>query len=93
MGLSFTSSSLFVAKECVWDTWGKERYQTFEKFYADRVNFRTTWKNLIRAYNTPNLTRTATTMLNRGYDMYVGMRDRDEFESNKNSGHLTLLFG
>lgn len=78
MGLRFMSSSEFVGRECVWDAWGKERYETFDAMFEDRHNFRTTWKNLILAYNTPDLTRTASTMLSRGFDMYVGMRDHDE---------------
>ena len=83
MGLAFTSSSEFVAREIIWDTWGKERYETYEEFFADRVNFRTTWRDLILAYNTPDRTRTATTMLNRGFDLYVGMRSYEEFKACK----------
>lgn len=80
MGLKFTSSSMFVAQECIWPMWGHERYRTFEEMFADRVNYRKTWKDLIFAYNTPDRARTARTMLERGFDMYVGMRSRDEFE-------------
>ena len=81
MGLKFTSSSVFVGKECIWPTWGKERYQDFEAMFHDRVNFRKTWADLISAYNTPDKTRTAKTMLDRGFDMYVGMRRIDEFKA------------
>ena len=80
MGLKFISSSVFVGQECVWPTWGKERYESFEAMFEDRVNYRSTWKNLILAYNTPDKARTARTMLERGYDMYVGMRSKEEFE-------------
>ena len=79
MGLAFTSSSHFVGEECIWPVWGKERYETFEAMFEDRVNYRKTWADLISAYNTPDKTRTAKTMLDRGYDMYVGMRRMDEF--------------
>lgn len=79
MGLAFTSCSHFVGKECIWPVWGKERYPTFEAMFEDRVNYRKTWADLISAYNTPDKTRTAKTMLDRGYDMYVGMRRMDEF--------------
>jgi thymidylate synthase (FAD) len=79
MGLAFTSSSLFVGQECVWPTWGQERYSTFAEMFEDRVNFRSTWKNLILAYNTPDKTRTVKTMFERGYDMYVGMRSMEEY--------------
>lgn len=81
MNLKFTSSSHFVAEECIWPTWGKERYHSFDAMFEDRVNFRKTWKDLILAYNTPNKTRTASTMLARGYDMYVGMRSIEEFRA------------
>jgi|688.fasta_scaffold31509_3 hypothetical protein len=81
MGLAFTSSSVFVGQECIWPTWGRDRYHTFEEMFADRVNHRKTWADLISAYNTPDKTRTARTMLERGYDMYVGMRRRDEFNA------------
>jgi thymidylate synthase (FAD) len=79
MGLAFTSSSHFVGEECIWPIWGKERYSTFDEMFDDRVNYRKTWGDLISAYNTPDKTRTAKTMLDRGYDIYVGMRRMDEF--------------
>jgi thymidylate synthase (FAD) len=79
MGLAFTSSSIFVGEECIWPVWGQERYPDFDTMFADRVNYRKTWADLISAYNTPDKTRTAKTMLDRGYDMYVGMRKMDEF--------------
>lgn len=81
MGLAFTSSSIFVGEECIWPSWGHERYDNFDEMFADRVNFRKTWADLISAYNTPDKTRTAKTMLDRGYDMYVGMRKQDEFHA------------
>lgn len=81
MGLAFTSSSVFVGEECIWPTWGHERYDNFDQMFADRVNYRKTWADLISAYNTPDKTRTAKTMLDRGYDMYVGMRKQDEFHA------------
>lgn len=79
LGLAFTSSSHFVGEECIWPMWGKERYPSFEAMFEDRVNNRKLWADLISAYNTPDKTRTARTMLERGYDMYVGMRRMDEF--------------
>ena len=79
LGLKFTSSSVFVGEECIWPEWGKKRYSSFEEMFADRVNHRATWADLISAYNTPDKTRTAKTMIARGFDMYVGMRRMDEF--------------
>lgn len=78
MGLAFTSSSMFVAEEMIWNAWGKDRYESFEAMYDDRANNRKTWADLISAYNTPDKTKTAATMLSRGFDLYVGMRKFDE---------------
>lgn len=83
MQLKFSSSSHFVAEKCIWNMWGKERYESFDTMFEDRVNYRSTWKDLILAWNTPDRTRTAVTMLSEGNDMYVGMRSREEFEANK----------
>jgi len=77
-GFKFTSSSEFVGREVMWDNWGVARYDSFEAMFADRMNFRQLWMEMISAYNTPDKTRTARTMLERGYDMYVGMRRMDE---------------
>lgn len=82
MQLKFSSSSHFVAEKCIWEMWGKERYSSFEAMFDDRVNYRSTWKDLILAWNTPDRTRTAVTMLSEGNDMYVGMRSRLEFDAN-----------
>lgn len=81
MWLNFTSSSMFVAEEVIWDFWGKDRYPSFQAMYDDRSNCRKTWANLISAYNTPDKTKTAATMLSRGFDMYVGMRREDEWKA------------
>lgn len=86
MGLSFSSSSLFVGEEFIWPTWGRYRYKTFDEMFADRVNHRKTWADLISAYNTPDKARTAKTMLSREYDVYVGMRKRDEFNASREAG-------
>jgi hypothetical protein len=77
-GYRFTSSSEFVAKEIIWDQWGWLRYPDFDAMFADRVNHRMVWMHMISEYNYPDKARTARTMLERGYDMYVGMRRADE---------------
>lgn len=83
-GLKFESSSEFVGRHALWKAWGEERYPTFEAMYEDRHNFRSLWKNLIEAYNTPDATKTSRGMLDdNGLDMYVGMRSRMEFEASK----------
>ena len=77
-GFSFISSSEFVGREVMWDNWGIARYNSFEAMFDDRMNCRQIWMEMVSAFNTPDKARTARTMLERGYDMYVGMRRLDE---------------
>lgn len=77
-GYKFTSSSWFCAEETIWDNWGCAVYPSIEACYADRSNHRQLWYEMISAYNTPDKTKTAATMIERGFDLYVGMRKRDE---------------
>lgn len=81
MGLKFTSSSVFVGQEVIWPMWGEDRYPSFNAMFEDRVNHRGLWFNLISAYNTPDKARTGRTMLEQGFDMYVGMRNVDEYKA------------
>lgn len=90
-GFSFTSSSMFVAEECLWDHWGCAVYPDFEAMYADRVNHRKLWMEMISAYNTPDKTKTASTMLSRGFDMYVGMRRHDELLACQEAGIFDFI--
>lgn len=85
-GFKFTSSSWFVAQEVLWDAWGCAVYGSIEEMFEDRVNHRVLWMQMISAYNTPDKTMTAKTMLERGYDMYVGMRRLDELEACRDAG-------
>jgi hypothetical protein len=80
-GFRFVSSSEFVGREIIWENWGKIRYPTFEAMFEDRVNWRVQWMEMIAIYNTPDKSKTARTMLERGYDMYVGMRRLDELSA------------
>lgn len=82
-GFRFTSSSEFVGREIIWENWGKLRYPTFDDMFADRVNWRKQWMEMIALYNTPDKSKTARTMLERGFDMYVGMRRMDEFRASR----------
>jgi len=79
-GFKFVSSSEFVGREIIWENWGKMRYPNFEAMFEDRVNWRKLWMEMISIYNTPDKAKTARTMIERGYDMYVGMRRLDELE-------------
>ena len=80
-GLRFMSSSEFCGREALWDQWGKAVYGSFEEMFEDRSNHRELWMQMISAYNTPDKTKTASTMFERGYDMYVGMRRQDELNA------------
>lgn len=76
-GLNFCSSSFAAAEKVVMpkmlDETGKPFYNTVEECFADRVNHRATWKNLITEYNTPDKTRLAREIMTEN-DIYVGMR-------------------
>jgi len=85
-GFKFTSSSMFVGQECLWDNWGVAKYPDFEAMYEDRSNHRVLWMEMISAYNTPDKSKTAATMIERGFDLYVGMRRLDELEACKQAG-------
>jgi len=82
-GFKFTSSSEFVAREIIWDQWGWIRYPSFDEMFADRVNHRRQWMEMISEYNYPDKAKTARTMLERGYDMYVGMRRLGELQDSR----------
>lgn len=82
-GFRFISSSEFVGREIIWEQWGQFRYATFEAMFEDRVSWRELWMQMIAAYNSPQKDRTARTMLERGYDLYVGMRRMDELEASR----------
>lgn len=85
-GFKFTSSSWFCAQEVLWDAWGCAVYDSIEEMFEDRVNHRVLWMQMISAYNTPDKTKTARTMFERGYDMYVGMRRLDELMACREAG-------
>lgn len=90
-GFNFVSSSVFVGKEVLWDNWGVAVYSTFDEMFEDRVNHRKLWADMITAYNTPDATKTAATMIERGYDMYVGMRRRKELNACKEADIFDLI--
>lgn len=81
MGLSFASSSVFAGTRAVFPWWGKERYNSFDECFEDRVNFRKTWGDLIDAYTTPDKSRLTREMFESGLDMYVGQRRREEYNA------------
>lgn len=85
-GYQFESSSHLIGRLAVWEHWGCAVYDTFEEMYEDRVNHRVLWMQMISAFNTPDKTKTSSTMIEAGADMYVGMRRLDELEACKKAG-------
>ena len=86
-GWSFASSSHWVA-----ENFGREyleeehglRYDTMEECLADRVNHRNAWYQACRDYVKDDLSRLANDILAE-YNIYVGMRGRDELMSVENT--------
>jgi hypothetical protein len=75
----FKSSSLFaIEKACFEVLKDKYGYATEMDCYNDRHNHREELFNLIREYNTPDLSRLGKELFNE-YDIYVGLRNRNEF--------------
>lgn len=82
-GIKFMSSSEAAGRIAVYpklkDKYG---YNSFEECFADRVNHRQEWKDIIREYNTPDET-TLTRQILAENDCYVGMRHHEEYEATK----------
>jgi hypothetical protein len=80
-GLNFRSSSYAAAAHAVYPALSaKYGYASIDDCFEDRVNHRAEWKSLIKAFNTPNLTRLADRIY-ADNPVYCGLRDREEFEA------------
>lgn len=78
-GLPFESSSHVCAEHVVFPVLApKYGYKTLDECYADRINHRKEWFELIKAYNTPDLSRLSRKIFETS-DIYCGIRNRDEF--------------
>ena len=90
--LSFESSSTNV-QEIVWKIWGCGKYPSFEAMVNDGENpgKRAIWAEVVNAYNTPDKSKTSQDMIDRGSNMYVGMRRKDELEASKAKGMYDLI--
>lgn len=64
-------------------------YPTEEECYADRVNHRVLWMKLIRQYNDTDPTRLSR-LIFRNYDIYVGIRNREEFLASRDLADLAI---
>lgn len=97
-GLTFQSSSLFVAEKVCRPYMAEVvgiTYDTLEECYEDRHNHRTHWYNAIKAYNAGDLSRLSRELFfgdedEEGLDMYVGIRDRDEFLASRDIADLSI---
>ncbi len=85
-GYNFCSSSYAAADKVVFPTLAPlYEYKTLDECYADRVNHRPEWKDLITAYNTPDKTRLAKEIMEDN-EVYVGMRCIDELLNCREQG-------
>ena len=87
LGLKFASSS-FAAAEKVMVPYFKSKgitYASLDECYADRVNHRAEWYDQIKAHNTPDKARLAREIYAEN-DIYVGIRNIEEFEAVRNEG-------
>lgn len=76
--LKFMSSSMFAAKQFIFEELReKYGYATFEECFADRMNHREEWYNMIIEYNHSDCRLTREILAE--YDIYVGMRDATEY--------------
>jgi hypothetical protein len=84
--LTFRSSSEILNEEIVFNALQhKYNYKSPAECFADRVNHREEWFNLIVEYNTPDLARLGK-LIFAGYDIYCGIRNRNELLALKSTG-------
>lgn len=83
---TFDSSSHFCARLFIFDMLkDKYGYNTFDECYNDRHNHRAEWFNLIVDYNKDDLARLGKEIF-REFDIYCGLRNKDEFYEMKKQG-------
>jgi hypothetical protein len=80
-GFNPMGSSLFACERVVapWFRLTGWPYPSVQACYADRVNHRALWFDLICAYNRQDPARLARELFEAGHDVYVGMRSATEF--------------
>ena len=83
---SFTSSSMFCSETIVYPMLkGSYGYPDAEACYDDRANHRDDWFDLIREFNTPDLTALGRAIFTK-HDIYCGIRNAPEFHALRNAG-------
>lgn len=92
-GLRFKSSSLAAAEIFIFEELkDKYGYETFEECFADRVNHRAEWHDLICDFNKYDKTELAKHILENN-EVYVGMRSNEEVECCLDDGLFDLVVG
>lgn len=87
---SFSSSGEFANNLFIFDKLEyKYNYLTKDQCFADRVNHREEWYNLICEYNADDPTKLAREIIAKN-DCYVGMRDLKEFEATEHLFNLII---
>ena len=79
LGLTFVSSSWFVAEKVIFP---HMNYDTVQECYDDRHNHRQQWHDLIHEYCKDDHSRLVKEILAEN-DIYCGLRNRKEFEASK----------
>lgn len=86
---SASSSSKFVMFKMQDKIMEDLNYSSFEECYSKRGLNRTYLYNLIRDYNTPDKSRLSRELLFK-HDIYVGMRDLEEYNSSRHLYDLKI---
>lgn len=86
--LKFISSSRFAFEKFIYDKI-KHNYKNKEEAYNDRHNNRNQWFNFIKEYNKDDKSRLSKNIFFE-YDIYVGIRNRNEFLSYKKYADLSI---
>jgi len=68
----------------------KYNYNNLEECFNDRVNHRKEWYDLICNYNKDDKTR-LTKEIFKNYDIYIGLRDRNEFLESRHLFDLVIM--
>ena len=89
LGMPFESSSWVALDLHIWQHWGRYLYATKQECYADRMNHRMKWKQMITDMNAEDPT-TLGRLIYARCPVYVGCRSIREFMALKNAGHFDL---
>lgn len=90
--LSFSDSSRFMADRLVWETMEYNhgiKYTTAEECWEDRHNHRDKWYRIISDFNRNDRTKLSREIFQHN-QVYVGIRNRDEFLASKHLADLSV---